>query len=425
MFRNSQIKLKKQEALSYGSLAELVRQVSPGKVLRWYVAQSTTEELIVEVTTYEDFNEQRNLPSQRPIYPGKNAVLNIIPTGIGCSIGGFAGDAAPAANLLAETTDYLITNPNTVNASNFVNLQNRNILYTDGYSIDRFCSGATDLFIPRANRIGLIVEKTDERSVNTIFNIVNTVRAVHGVNITDVVVTEEKIGGRCQENGSKGFVGTVDNPSVLLSACEKLVKRGVNAIAVTTNISDLPLHDYAKHFDGQYPNPIGGVEAIISYLITNHFNLPSAHAPLLNIKQLDLRHPVVDARSAGEFASESGLACILVGLKNAPQLTQSADTNIADVININNLSAVVTPASCLGGIPAIFARERNIPLVAVKENKTILNIDHEVMQMDNLIEVENYLEAAGVLLAMRSGIALESIRRPLKTLRNEGDKWKY
>ena len=45
--------------------------------------------------------------------------------------------------------------------------------------------------------------------------------------------------------------------------------------------------------------------------------------------------------------------------------------------------------------------------------------------MDNLIEVENYLEAAGVLLAMRSGIALESIRRPLKTLRNEGDKWKY
>ena len=131
MFRNSQIKLKKQEALSYGSLAELVRQVSPGKVLRWYVAQSTTEELIVEVTTYEDFNEQRNLPSQRPIYPGKNAVLNIIPTGIGCSIGGFAGDAAPAANLLAETTDYLITNPNTVNASNFVNLQNRNILYTD------------------------------------------------------------------------------------------------------------------------------------------------------------------------------------------------------------------------------------------------------------------------------------------------------
>lgn len=418
MVRNSQIRLWKSKALAGGSLAEAVGRAAGGKVLRWYVAQSTADELVVEVTTCEDARERPGPSSERRFYPGKNVVLSVVPTGIGCSIGGFAGDAAPVANLLASAADYLIVNPNTVNASNFINLQSRNILYTDGYSVDLFCSGAVDLHIPYANRVGLIVEKTDERSVATIFNIVNAVRAVHGVNISDVVVTEQRIGARCHENESKGFVGTVDNPHVLLDACEQLVRRGVNAIGITTNISDLPLHNYAKHFDGDYPNPIGGVEAIISYLITNRFNLPSAHAPLLNAKQLDLKHAVVDARGAGELASESGLACILVGLKNAPQIAPRRGSRIVDVVNINNLAAVVTPASCLGGIPALCAHQQGIPVIAVRENETILRVDREAMQMDNVIEVENYAEGTGVLLALRNGIHLESIRRPLKTMRN-------
>lgn len=417
MIRNSQITLGKSEAFATGSLAEAVAKAADGKVLRWYVAQSTDEDLVVEVTTCEDVRDRPDPSAQRRFYPGRNVVLSVVPTGIGCSIGGFAGDAAPASNLLAGVADYLIANPNTVNASNFINLQNRNILYTDGYSMDLFCSGAADLHIPYANRVGLIVERTDERSIATIFNIVNAVRAVHGVNISDVVVTEESIGGRCHENASKGFVGTVDNPSVLFDACEQLVRRGVNAIGITTNISDLPLHNYAKHFDGEYPNPIGGVEAIISYLVSNRFNLPAAHAPLLNIKQLDLKSAVVDARGAGEFASESGLACILVGLKNAPQIAPPAGSRIADVVNVNNLAAVVTPASCLGGIPAVCANQQGIPIVAVRENSTILRVDREVMRMDNVIEVENYAEAAGILLALRNGIHVESIRRPLKTLR--------
>lgn len=416
MIRNKQIRLAKSAALIDGLLCEAVDKAAGGNVLRWYVAQSTIDELLIEVTTYEAGLKQFDSSGSRPLYPGKNVVLNVVPTGIGCSIGGFAGDAAPVSNLIAGVADYVIANPNTVNASNFINLQSRNILYTDGYSIDRFCSGAVDLHIPYGNRIGLIVEKTDPRSLDTIFNVVNAVRAVHGVEISDVLITEQSIGGRCYENQSKGFVGTVDNPNVLFEACEKLVRRGVTAIAVTTNISDLPLHNYARHFEGEYPNPIGGVEAIISYLITNRFNLPSAHAPLLNIKQLDLKRAVVDARGAGEFASESGLACILVGLKNAPHIAPPANSRIADVININNLAAVVTPASCLGGIPAIHAHKHGIPIIAVRENKTILRVDRDVMQMSEVIEVGNYAEATGVLVALRNGIHLESIRRPLKTL---------
>ena len=45
-----------------------------------------------------------------------NAVL-LVPTGIGASIGGHAGDATPVARLLGAVCDTLVTHPNVVNAS--------------------------------------------------------------------------------------------------------------------------------------------------------------------------------------------------------------------------------------------------------------------------------------------------------------------
>ncbi|NQU70483.1 MAG: DUF3326 domain-containing protein, partial [Rhodospirillales bacterium] len=41
----------------------------------------------------------------------------LVPTGIGSEIGGHAGDATPAARVLAAACDRLITHPNVVNAS--------------------------------------------------------------------------------------------------------------------------------------------------------------------------------------------------------------------------------------------------------------------------------------------------------------------
>ena len=39
----------------------------------------------------------------------------VIPTGIGCEIGGFAGDALPSAKLLASASGCLVTHPNVMN----------------------------------------------------------------------------------------------------------------------------------------------------------------------------------------------------------------------------------------------------------------------------------------------------------------------
>ena len=72
------------------------------------------------------------------------------------------------------------------------------------------------------------------------------------------------------------------------------------------------------------------------------------------------------------------------------------------------------PASCLGGIPALVAEFSGIPLIAVKENETVLAVSNEKMRMANVIEVNSYLEAVGVVVALREGISLESLRRPIQ-----------
>ena len=416
MLRNSQYIIKKSEIATVESLPEVIRKLVGNDALRWYIGQINKDEIVVEVTICDEELSQFGEGVEGRYYPGKSVVLSIIPTGIGCNIGGYAGDAAPITNLLASVADYLITNPNAVNASNFISLGS-NVIYTEGSSIDLFSQGLVDLYLPYSNRIGLLIEKTDDWKLDIIFNIVNAVRAIHGINIVAHVITEQPIGSRCCINKSGAFVGTIDNPGILFEACDELIKKGANAIAITTNVQDLPFDNYAKHFAGEYPNPIGGVEAVISYLITNRFQIPAAHAPLLNVKQLDLMHNIVDARGAGEMASVSGLACILVGLRRAPQLRPQPNNRVADIININNLVAVVTPASCLGGVPVLYAQKYGVPVIAVQENHTILDITQPKLQLNNVIEVRSYAEAAGVMLALQRGINLESISRPLKTLR--------
>jgi hypothetical protein len=165
------------------------------------------------------------------------------------------------------------------------------------------------------------------------------------------------------------------------------------------------------------PNPVGGVEAIISHFIVDRFRVPAAHAPMINVKDLALERAIVDARGAGELASASGLACVLLGLVRAPQIAPRPGSRIRDVVNINNLVAVVAPSGCLGGIPVLFAERAGIPVVAVEGNETLLGATGQQLKLKQVVEVGSYAEAAGVLLAWRRGLSLQSLIRPLSTLR--------
>ena len=66
--------------------------------------------------------------------------LLIIPTGIGCSLGGYAGDSMPSARLLAAASDCLITHPNVMNGASLY-WNDPRIQYVEGYGLDRFALG--------------------------------------------------------------------------------------------------------------------------------------------------------------------------------------------------------------------------------------------------------------------------------------------
>lgn len=434
MFENRQFIFKRQEVLTAGRVTERIESLLGERALRWYIAGIRGDDVIVEATLGEarthssDSSGRGGQPgrgdsSGRGGEPGRGVAVSIVPTGVGCEVGGYAGDAAPATRLLAATVDFLVTHPNAVNGSNFISL-NDNVLYCEGLEIDLFCKGRVDLHLPRANRVGLVIEKCSDDALDTVYNVVNTARAIYGVDIVACAVTGERIGSRCAENASGAYVGTVDNPEAMFLACDELLARGADAIAVTTNIQDLPHDAYVKHFEGRYPNPMGGIEAIISHSIVNRFGIPAAHAPMLNLKELALADPVVDARGAGEMASASGLACVLLGLAKAPQIRADRCRASAAVLGVDNLLAVIAPAGCLGGIPVICAHERGIPIIAVEENATILDVDASKLGLDHVIPVRGYLEAAGVLTALREGIAVDTVRRPLRTLRPDREKRK-
>jgi hypothetical protein len=416
MIENKEYVIKRSEFGGIEELPAVLESRAGGGLLRWNISKAEEAEIHVEATLCKELGEADSGFTPGAVYPGKSAVLSVIPTGIGCDIGGYAADATPATALLASLVDYLITNPNAVNASNFISLPD-NVLYTEGFMIDMYCKGLVNLYKTYSNKVGLIVEKTTRQNLDVVFNIINTARAVFGVDIEHYVVTDELIGGRCEQTVSGSYVGRIDNPGVLFAASERLIRAGVGAVAVTSNIKDLPLDNYTRHFQGGYPNPMGGAEAVISHLICSRYKIPAAHAPMINVKDMVLSSGVVDARGAGEFASVSGLACVLIGLGRAPQVSKSNHCRIQDAINIDNLTAVVAPANALGGIPMLYAAKCGIPVIAVKNNKTILDVTQKRLNLKNVIEVDNYPEAAGILLALRKGIAVPSLYRPLETLR--------
>lgn len=106
----------------------------------------------------------------------------IIPTGLGCEIGGHAGDATPAAKLVASVCDKLILHPNVVNASD-INEMPINSLYVEGSILDRFLAGEIELQSVSSNKILVVVNLPIP---NEIVNSVSAARATIGADISIV-----------------------------------------------------------------------------------------------------------------------------------------------------------------------------------------------------------------------------------------------
>ncbi|NJN91430.1 MAG: DUF3326 domain-containing protein, partial [Leptolyngbyaceae cyanobacterium SL_5_14] len=82
----------------------------------------------------------------------------IVPTGVGASIGGYAGDALPVARAIAQISDRLITHPNVLNGAQLY-WSLPNALYVEGYGLDQFAAGNWGLRPVHQNRVGLVLDQ--------------------------------------------------------------------------------------------------------------------------------------------------------------------------------------------------------------------------------------------------------------------------
>lgn len=343
-----------------------------------------------------------------------NAVL-MIPTGIDAEIGGDSGDGGVIARLIASACDNLITHPNVVNAAD-INELPENGLYIEGSILSRLLMGTVGLQKVRANRILLAIDSREEDEsifCDLSINAASAGRVTLGLDC-QIVKINPKIHMLALHSSSERAVGQIKDFENLVNLFNSY-KNDYDALAISSIISvQKELHE--KYFYQDMINPWGGVEALLTHAVSSIFNIPSAHSPMIETMEvLNLTIKETDPRKAAEALSSAYLHCILKGLHKSPKIITNLESMFQPgIITVEDISCLIIPDGCIG-LPVLAAMEQGIPVIAVKENKNkmqnnLLDYHHKT---NKLFMVENYLEAVGVMAALKAGVALDTVRRPL------------
>ncbi|CAK9157549.1 unnamed protein product [Ilex paraguariensis] len=337
----------------------------------------------------------------------------IVPTGVGASIGGFAGDALPVARTLASVVDCLITHPNVLNAA-MLYWPMPNVLYVEGYALDRFAEGLWALQPVHQNRVGLVLDAgIEEELCIRHLQAVDATRASLGFPVVEYIVTDTPLlVEKWVDLKSGQSTGRIKHPDSLLRAVEKLIEQSmVNAVAVVARFPDDDTEDIDEYRQGMGIDILAGVEAVISHLVVQNFGIPCAHAPALSSLTLSMS---VSPKSSAEEIGYTFLPCVLAGLSNAPQyMVRNFESLEKGCILASDVDSVILPIDACGGDGALaFANaRRNKPLIiAVEENETVLNDTPDKLGIE-AVKVSNYWEAIGVIAAHKAGIDPDSLRR--------------
>lgn len=332
--------------------------------------------------------------NQAPLH----TTLMIIPTGVGATIGGYAGDALPVARAIAAVTDRLITHPNVLNGAQLY-WPIANAHYVEGYGLDQFAAGRWHLQPVRQNTIGIILDQAIETELRwRHLQAADAARATLGLAIHSYVTTDAPLGVELKQADAATW-GTLENPGSLLRAAEQLLQAGCTAVAVIARFPDdlesEALNDYRQ---GHGVDPLAGAEAVISHLVVREFQVPCAHAPALQPLPLD---PTISPRSAAEEIGYTFLPCVLAGLSKAPQFSKILQSS---GISANDVDTLIVPASALGG-SAVLSLSDATQIIAVQDNATALAVDARALGL-NVLTVQSYLEAIGAIATQRAGISL-------------------
>ena len=329
----------------------------------------------------------------------------IIPTGVGASIGGYAGDACVWARKIAQKC-RLIVNPNAINAACFSGIT-ENMLYVEGYSLDEFFRGRLNLVPKTGNKIGIIFDKSiSEKVLNVHINTINAVKTVYGIDVIGYEITNEPVGVEFYVDKSGASMGNVKNLSTLKDAAIKLIERGAEAIGIVCSFPEEDSEDYANAIGA---DPVGGVEAIISHYISKELKIPCAHAPAF--ENIEISTDIVNPKASAEYITPTFLPCILLGLNQAPRIVveesysplpyphpslrtpspskwmlwakEKIQNTIplikgeGDKISVLDVDFLITPYDCLGNIPTLEMTKLGKKIYAIKENRTVLYVTAE------------------------------------------------
>lgn len=314
---------------------------------------------------------------------GAFTAVMVVPTGIGAVTGGHAGDATWAARLLGQACDRLIVHPNVVNAADY-NEMPANALYVEGSMLDRFLRGEIELQPVRSNHV-LVACNTAGPEV---MNCAATARLLLGASV-EVIELETPLvmKSRIADDVAGGEVSGLD------ALCRQCAAHDFDALAIHTevDVDREAAEHYVRTLDGI--NPWGGVEAIVSRRASEVLGVPVAHAP---VETQDLNE-TVPMPIAPELVSVSMLYSVIKGLHGAPRIARERGHG-RDAIDVDAVDVLVTP-DCWGP-PHEACRRNDVPIVRVTGNTTSQPAPADVPALD----VSNYREAAGLVLALRAGL---------------------
>ena len=339
----------------------------------------------------------------------------IVPTGIGASVGGYAGDASCWAGKFSSVLPTLV-NANVVNAACFSGI-NENILYAEGWSIDEFFAGRLSFLPSENNKIGVIFDKSIPKDVlNIHINTINAVKTVYGADVAGYEITKEEVGIKYGIDESGASSGSVENPETLVKAGKKLLEKGAAALAIVCLFPEEDDFEADKNYSkGCGVDPVGGVESIISHYVSRELFVPCVHAPAF--RDYQIKPELVDEKAAAEYITPTFLPCLLLGLKNAPLYKKIITRSQTSIINenkgkeknvlsplekneiiVHNVEGIIVPSTALGSGAVLDATEKNIPVYAVKENKTVMNVTKDsFLNKSCIIETETYSELYEIL----------------------------
>ena len=193
-------------------------------------------------------------------------------------------------------------------------------------------------------------------------------------------------------------------------------RRGQFDAVAISSVIDVPAEFHREYYErqGVMVNPWGGVEAMVTHAISLKYDIPAAHSPMFESRQIaELDLGVVDPRMAAEVVSVTFFQSVLRGLQCSPKII-NCDAKVEDTVGVDDVSCMVIPSGCLG-LPTLAALHQGIPVITVRENSNIMrnNLAHLPWAPGQLIEVDNYWEAAGVVSSLKIGLDPCSMRRPI------------